>query len=449
MSKTALEVKEAKFEDLPAESKALVAPVLKKLDALQGELDKKANSADVVDKGSLEKALADVEASKKAVNDAIAEINKKAAELQRSGGGEGGRNAEIKSAVADLRAAEADAFDDYMRTGEVEAMNGVKKLAAEIEKKFELKDLSTIVFADGGAMVHPEREADMIDIIQETSPMREIARVIEIGTKEIEIPVNTRGTNAAWVTELATRLKTDTSEISRIKIGASEIYALPLVTQSILEDAEFDVEAWLQEEAVQAIVMAENLAFVKGDGNQKPKGFCSYDKVANANWVWGKHGYVVTGLSAGFKASVPGASPSTASVNGADCLYDLIYAFPQALRGNLDWTMNRQTLGTVRKLKDGDGRYVVRDPITQNGFLTMLLGYPVQEFEDMDNIGADSFSIALGDFEQGYMIVDRIGLTVKRDDLTAPGFVRFHFRRRTGGGARDFQAIKFLKFGTS
>jgi HK97 family phage major capsid protein len=64
----------------------------------------------------------------------------------------------------------------------------------------------------------------------------------------------------------------------------------------------------------------------------------------------------------------------------------------------------------------------------------------------MPALGANSLSVAFGDFRAGYMIVDRIGLSVLRDPYSNNPYVTFHAVRRVGGGVVDFDAIKFLKF---
>lgn len=449
----ALETKETKFEDLPEATRAAMAPVLKAIEAFKSEhmaaLEKKADRDDPIVKEKLDKATADIEALKAKANEAIEAINKKAADLARAPAGTQDVDTKIQK-IENLRDLEKQAFGDYIRTGEFDSLRDAQKKGADLSKELQVKDLSTVIFQDGGVMVHPEYEAEMIDIIQETSPMREIAQVREIGGGKLKVPVNKKGATAAWTTELAARTRTLTSEIEEIEFGADEIYALPLATLSILEDAEFDVEAWLNDEAVEAMTLAENTAFVAGDGIKKPRGFTTVDKVANGSWAWGKLGYVVTGTSGAFGPSYPGdATGPTAAVNGFDALISLVYAFKRAYRSNLDWVMNRSTLEAVRKLKDGQGGYLVRDAVTESGFVTMLLGYPVQEFEDMPDIAANAYAIALGDFYRGYLIVDRVGLQVRRDEITNPGNVIFHFRRRVGGDVRDYQAIKFLKFGTS
>jgi HK97 family phage major capsid protein len=67
----------------------------------------------------------------------------------------------------------------------------------------------------------------------------------------------------------------------------------------------------------------------------------------------------------------------------------------------------------------------------------------------MPNIGANSHSIAFGDFKRGYLIVDRIGVNVLRDPYSAKPYVLFYTTKRVGGGVQDFDAIKLMKFAVS
>ena len=62
---------------------------------------------------------------------------------------------------------------------------------------------------------------------------------------------------------------------------------------------------------------------------------------------------------------------------------------------------------------------------------------------------ADSLSVAFGNFAQGYVVVNRAGTVLIRDNITAKGKTKFNFRRRFTGGVQNFEAIKLLKFGTS
>lgn len=420
-----------------------------KNDQLLGQLRQ-----DAVTKEELKKIDEVVIGMKKAVDDAYSEIAalKRAAKSSNSGD-----TSDIEAKLDKLRRIEAKAFDSFVRTrdGSVDLMRA-QQLASSDEYKsvlehyraeldLDLKDLSTVVAEDGGFLVLPEYESEMDEILLETSPIRQIANVRQIGTRELILPVNRKGTTVAWIGETGTRTATDTPTISQEKFTAHEIYAYPLVTLQMLEDATFDVEGWLQDEVVEALAIEENLRFVTGDGNGKPLGFLhdSVTKTAvasyDANTSWGTIGYLATGASGAF-ASAP---------NGADVLIDTVYDLKAYYRQNADWVMSRRTMAAIRKLKDSNGDYLIRDAITESGMVPMLLGYPILEAEDMPEIAANTYSIAFGDFNKFYQIVDRIGLQVRRDEITQPGFVKYHFRKRTGGGIRHYDAAKLVKFGTS
>src|SRR5690606_28890819 len=108
-----------------------------------------------------------------------------------------------------------------------------------------------------------------------------------------------------------------------------------------------NLEEWIAGEVEDAFAGQERAAFVSGDGVNKPKGFLSYTLVAEASHAWGQIGYVATGVAGGFAAADP-----------VDDLIDLIYAPKAQFRHNARFVMNRKTVSTVRKLKDGDGHYI-------------------------------------------------------------------------------------------
>jgi HK97 family phage major capsid protein len=155
---------------------------------------------------------------------------------------------------------------------------------------------------------------------------------------------------------------------------------------------------------------------------------------------WGKLQYVISSASGGF----PLVSGATVAHN-ADCFHELVSKLKTAYRPNAHWLMNRATASVVRRLKDEQGRYLWIDGL-QAGEPDRLLGYGVTLAEDMPDLASDSFSIAFGDFSSGYLIVDRLGVSVLRDPYTTKGRVKFYARRRVGGGVVDFDSIKLLKF---
>jgi HK97 family phage major capsid protein len=216
-----------------------------------------------------------------------------------------------------------------------------------------------------------------------------------------------------------------------------ELYAMPAATTTLLEDSAVNIDEWLAQEVEQIFAAQEGAAFVVGDGNNKPKGFLSYNSVPNASWTWGNTGCIASGLAGAF----PSSSPS-------DVLVDLIYSVNAGYRQNGVFVMNRKTQSTIRKFKDSTGNYLWQPPAIPGAKAT-LMTFPVIEAEDMPDIAANSLSIAFGDFNRGYLIVDRAGVTVLRDPYTAKPYVLFYTTKRVGGGIQDFSAIKLVKFSAS
>jgi HK97 family phage major capsid protein len=151
-------------------------------------------------------------------------------------------------------------------------------------------------------------------------------------------------------------------------------------------------------------------------------------------WSWGSLGYVATGTSA--------------DIGDGVSLIDLVYTLGAEYRANGSFVMNSKTAGSVRKLKDADGRFLWSDSLAA-GEPARLLGYPVHIVEDMPDIAADSMSIAFGDFSKGYTVVERPDIRILRDPFSAKPHVLFYATKRVGGDVSDFAAIKLLKFGTS
>lgn len=317
-------------------------------------------------------------------------------------------------------------FDLYMR-------KGVEQGLLELESKA----LSVGVSADGGFLVPPETERQIDRLLSVASPIRSISGVQKISGNIYKKPFATASASTGWVGETAARPQTTTPTLVELSFPAMEIYAMPSATQTILDDAAVDTEAWLADEVQIIFAEQESLAFVSGDGVNKPKGFLAYTNVANASWTWGNMGYLATGVSAAFAASNP-----------SDILVNLIYSLKQGYRANANWVLNRNVQSDIRKFKDANGMYLWQ-PSVQAGQPSLLLGYPVTESEDMPNIAANSFSIAFGDFKRGYLIVDRLGIRVLRDPYTAKPYVLFYTTKRVGGGVQNFEAIKLVKFGVS
>jgi HK97 family phage major capsid protein len=332
------------------------------------------------------------------------------------------------SMAAEVEVPHRKAFAAYLRSGDDDAMRGLT---------LEGKAMSTAVAADGGYLVDPQTAETIRSMLVSTASIRAIANVVNVDSTSFDVLVDRSEVGSGWATETAAQTETATPIIERISIKLHELSAMPKASQRLLDDSAFDVEGWLAGKIATRFIRAESAAFVNGDGVDKPKGFLTPTKVANASWTWGSLGYVPSGAASDF--------PTT---NAADCIVNLVYALAADYRANASFVMNSKTAGAVRKMKDADGRFMWSDGLAA-AEPARLMGYPVLICEDMPDIAANAYAIAFGDFAAGYTIAERPDLRVLRDPFSAKPHVLFYATKRVGGDVTDYAAIKLLKFATS
>jgi HK97 family phage major capsid protein len=338
---------------------------------------------------------------------------------------------------------DVQAYKDYARVWTKFVRMGGTDLDVMRLSDEERKTMTVGSDPQGGYLVPASMDGRVVTRVFDTSPMRQYASAITIGSETYEYSLDLiRGTSGGWVGELSSRAVTATPTLGKGLIQVHEQYANPDISQKMLEDGVVNVEAWLGDKIAEIFAHTENLAFVSGNGIVKPRGFLDYAAAAvtteDASRAWGTLQYVATGVSANFAATDPVYS-----------LIDLATKPKTKYLGNAQYFMNRFTQGAVRKLKDTAGHYIWTLGDATRGVPSTLLGFPVAILEDLPSIGANSFSIVFGDMAQAYLIVDRLGISILRDPYSSKPKVQFYTRKRTGGDVIDFDALKFLKFGTS
>lgn len=301
----------------------------------------------------------------------------------------------------------------------------------------EIKALSVGSDPDGGYTVTPDMTGRIAQLVRDTSPMRQVANVVTIGTDALEGINDLNEATSGWVGETESRSETTTPKIGEYRIPVHEQYAEPRATQKLLDDALFNVEEWLSGKIADRLARMENDAFVNGNGVKKPRGFLTYAAGTPSASTFNVIEQIPTGAAGAFAGSNPG-----------DALINLVYALKASYRENAVFMMKRSVLAEVRKLKDTAGNYLWQPDFQQRQGGT-LLGFNVVEAEDMPSIAANSLSIAFGDFNKGYQIVDRQGIRILRDSFTAKPYVKFYTTKRTGGDVVNLEAIKLMKFAVS
>ena len=296
--------------------------------------------------------------------------------------------------------------------------------------ELQAKALQVGVESDGGFAVPEELDRSIIELLRDTSPMRQVCNQITVGSPDYKRLVNLGGHGSGWVGETDPRPATNTPKLGNISAFMGELYANPQATQTSLDDIFFNAEEWLNSEVARDFSEKEGNAFLKGDGVNKPKGLLAYglDLKGDDERAFGVLQKLITG---------------TAGKITGDNLIDLIHALKAGYRANGTWMMGNLTVAYVRKLKDSEGNYLWR-PGLEAGAPSVLLRYGITENEDMPDVAADANAIAFGDFKRAYTVVDRIGTRVLRDLYTNKPFVGFYTTKRVGGMLVDSQAVKIL-----
>lgn len=334
----------------------------------------------------------------KALNAVLSRLDKLEAKANRPGA----------PAIVQGETAEKKAFASYLRSGE-----------ARMEAT-EVKALAVANNANGGYLVPPEFGSEILKLLTEMSPLRQYANVQTVSGSEIVFPTLLSGVNAFW-TEEGDDMTASEPTFGQVKIANHELSSFYIASNKVLEDNAYDLESVMNRELAEGFAKVEGLAFVKGTGAGQPRGLMTATGIAE----------VKTGLAANFPASNP-----------MDVLITMQHAIPSFHARSAVWLMNRNTLATIRKFKDAQGQYLVTDP--KDGGVLRLLGNPIVEMPDMDNVAAGTAPIMFGDLS-GYRIFDRVDLSILRDPYTlgTKGQVRFIARKRVGADLTH--ADRFVK----
>ena len=311
------------------------------------------------------------------------------------------------------------AFKQFMRKGE---SNVTSEVQAAMQKGTD---------ADGGFLAPIEWDRTIGEKLKRISPMRAESRVITISTAGFKKHFSDRNVGSGWVGETASRPATTTPQIGTVTFEPGELYANPAISQGLLDDAAVDLEQWLASEVDTEFARQEGIAFLSGDGSNKPHGILTYVEGA-ANEARHPYGAIKT-VNSGSAAAVTG-----------DGFIDLMYDLPSEFAANAKLFINRMSMKNVRKLKDGQGNYLWQ-PSYSEGQPQTVNGAPVVEMPDMPNVAADAIAALYGDMEATYLVIDRIGIRVLRDPFTNKPFVHFYTTKRVGGGVHNPEPMRALK----
>lgn len=311
-----------------------------------------------------------------------------------------------------------DQFNAYFRRG------------VSTERLETVKAAATKTDGEGGYLAPIEWDRSVTGRLKQVSVIRQYATVQSISGAGFSKVFSDRNVGSGWVGETAARPATTTPALASLGWAIGEIYANPAASQGLIDDAEFNVEQWLADEVETEFNRQEGIAFLSGDGTNKPHGILTYvTGAANAaRHPWGAIATVNSG---------------NASALTGDGLLSLVYALPEEYEANARLFMNRTTAGSARKLKDGQGNYLWQ-PSYEAGQPATISGVPITHLPAMPAVAANNVAALYGDMAETYLVVDRIGIRVLRDPYTNKPFVHFYTTKRVGGGVKNPDAMKAL-----
>ena len=337
--------------------------------------------------------------------------------------GEKGISAKAKKLFNDfarIKSSNNEAFDEYV----------ARRVAAEPE----LKSLVVNSDTNGGYLVMPEFGGVIKTYAYETSPIRQLASTTTIGTDTLEYVLDNDTNTSSWVGETAARNNTTTPAFAKLDIYVNELASNPAVTQKLLDDAMFDVEAWLAGKVAEEFGRKEATAFVSGTGVFQPKGFLSY-AASGASTQATVNAQQIEQVNTG--------DPANFTYTG---LVNLQNALKEVYQPNAVFLFRRASNANLMQIKDGIGRPIFNMVFDKNvGLQPTLMGQPCYYAADVPAIAANALAMAYGDFRKGYQIVDRAGIRILRDPYTNKPYINFYTPKRVGGAVVNCEAIKIQK----
>lgn len=382
----------------------------------------------------LDAKLAKIDAAIDSMNEQKSELEKLQTKLSRPGAFDSGKR---EDGETQEQAEYRQAFVQWVRNPE----DPERRMAVHQKSKaLEQRAVQTVTSTgSAGGFALPEIiERQIARLSLDISPIRQIATVRTVGSPDYKELFDIGGAAFEWVGEAGTRSQTNTPDLAEVAPTFGMASARPRASEESLDDLFFNVEDWLISSAAEAMAKGEGLAFVSGNGTNRPTGFLAGPTPVTT--VDGSRAFGTLQYTAGGQAA---ALPTS-----ADTFFDLVYSLRARYRANATWVTSKLVLSALRKYKDTTNQYLWQ-PALSAGQPATFMGFPIVEAEDMPAVAANAFPLAFGDFREGYLIADRVGMRITRDEITVPGFVQFYIRRRVGGRIRNSEAIKLLRISTT
>ena len=325
------------------------------------------------------------------------------------------------------------AYAKYLRYGE-NALDGAERKSLR-QQIFPLKEIERLTREGmdigqvkatqmeaqgelGGFAVPPNFQSEIVARLPGLTAVRGAgATVITLAnSNSVEIPIYDGGDDryvgnlrGEWGNET----KTPGEQNAKLKLETvtANIYTYKVpMSMSVVEDAS-NLVSLVQQDMSDTMTIDEDDAFLTADGVGKPLGI------------------LPGGLNGLSLKEVKSGSASTILASGVK---GLKRGVPSQYRNDGVWVGNSDSYAIIEALTVGGGNLTYAFPdLSDTG---ELLGRKTFESEALPDVAGNAFPMIFG-VMRGYVIVERLGMTIERfhDSYTGANKVEYHLRRRIGG----------------
>lgn len=294
------------------------------------------------------------------------------------------------------------AFTEAMRGGEVQATT-----------------LNVGTDGDGGYTV-PELWGDLYEGLRESGVIRELATVIttEMGGV-LHVPYVAADATAPAITDEEATIADDGEAFNEKQLTAYKYARMTKASEELVQDALFNVAAFVGGRLGFDLGRATNAGYVKGNGTTAPQGL--------------------------FTGATSAATLASLSAIAANEVVDLHYSVTRPYRANGVWIAADSTIAAIRKIKDSQGQFLWQ-PALQAGEPDLLLGKPIYSDPDVDALAASKKVLGFGNVQRAYLIRDVLGVTIRflGERFADTGQVAWRGTLRTSGAIIDQNAFKVV-----
>lgn len=256
--------------------------------------------------------------------------------------------------------------------------------------ELETREAVNMTVGDNGAIIPTSIANKIIEQVKEISPLYAMATHYDVGGT-LTIPSydeKTQKITMAYAAEF-TALSSTSGKFTSISLSGFLAGALTKVSISLVNNNKFDIVSYVIRKMAEAV----------------------------AEWIENE-------LINGTDAKIEGLSKITASVTAgaanaitADELIDLQESIPDKLQSGCIWLMSRATRAAIRKLKDGEGNYLLnKDATSKWGY--SLFGHDVYVSQSMPGMAAGKRAV---------LYLDPKGLAVKVSENASVQVLREKF----------------------